>query len=298
MTFDYGSVLTRSLQITWKHKSYWLFSIVPMLVSFAGFFFFIAPVFFLEEDSSLMGLVIAVWLAGLAFFFIANFVLGTAGSASLTLGIIRVERGGGSTAFMDLLRDGFPYFWRSLGVIVLVQMTFGLVISAFFLAAFLLILVTIGMASICLQPVILLMTPLSFLVIAVMDGALAAVSGEDLGAVDAVKRSLQVVRAHFWKFVILALIVYFGASAVSSVIVFPAMLPAMAFPIMIETGVEMSGEIIALTALLFACLFFPLLALLSGVTGTFATAVLQLSYLRLSGADAQAEPAGMDAPSR
>jgi hypothetical protein len=37
-----------------------------------------------------------------------------------------------------------------------------------------------------------------------------------------------------------------------------------------------------LTMLIFACLFFPLMSLFSGVTGAFMTSVLELSYLRLT----------------
>jgi hypothetical protein len=282
MNFDYGNILTRSLQITWKHKSFWLFMMFPMLIASGMFIAFAAPVFFLSENDEMIGLVFAGWLAVLVLGTIINLVASTAGITSLTLGILRTERGEGSTAFMDLVRDGFQYFGRAFGAVLIIQLSIGAVFTVFFLCVALLSAVTMGLASICLQPIIILLTPFSFLVVAVMDSALVAVIDEDLGAWDAVKRALGVVREHVWKFIIISLIVYLGVSILSGFFVLPAMIPAMALPIMMESGMEIGGQEVILTMLVFACLFFPLMSLLSGVTGTFMTSALELSYLRLN----------------
>lgn len=287
MNFDYGNVLTRSFQITWKHKSFWLFSMFPMAIGILIFFAFVAPIFLVGENDEMMGLVFAVWVIVMILGAIVSLLVGTAGSASLMLGILRVERGEGSTSFMDLLRDGFQYFGRTLAVILILQLSIGLVFSVFFLCVFFLSIVTMGFASICLQPVMILLTPLSFLVIAVMDGALMAVIDENLGAWDAVKRALQVVREHAWKFIILTIIVYFGSTILSSIFVAPAMIPVIAVPIFMET--DISGRMVVLVLILFSCIFFPLMTLFSGVIGTFMTSVLGLSYLHL------ARPAGDEA---
>ena len=282
MNFDYGNILTRSLQITWKHKSFWLFMMFPMLIASGMFIAFAVPVFFLSENDEMIGLVLAGWVAVLVLGTIINLVASTAGITSLTLGILRTERGEGSTSFMDLVRDGFQYFGRAFGAVLIIQLSIGAVFTVFFLCVALLSAVTMGLASICLQPIIILLTPFSFLVVAVMDSALVAVIDEDLGAWDAVKRALGVVREHVWKFIIISLIVYLGVSILSGFFVLPAMIPAMALPIMMESGMEIGGQEVILTMLVFACLFFPLMSLLSGVTGTFMTSVLELSYLRLT----------------
>ncbi|MBL8063789.1 MAG: hypothetical protein JNK32_12250 [Anaerolineales bacterium] len=280
MNFDYGNVLTRSFQIAWKHKSFWLFSMLPMIVGIFIFAALVAPVFFLDgSNDEMTALVFAVWVIVMILGIVVSLLVGTAGSASLLLGIRRAERGEGSTAFLDLLRDGLAYFWRTLGVILIVQLTLGLVFTIFFLFVGLLSFVTMGLATICLQPVMILLTPLSFLVIAVMDGALMAVIDENLGAWDAVKRALQVVREHVWKFIILTIIVYFGSTILSSIFVAPAMIPVMAVPIFMET--EISGQMVILALILFSCIFFPLMTLFSGVIGTLMNSVLGLTYLRL-----------------
>jgi len=282
MNFDFGNVLTRAFQITWKHKSFWLFMMFPMLIGSIAFFAFIVPVFILEGNEDLLGLISAIWVVVLLLVMIAGFLARTAGMASLTIGILRVERGEGSTSFMDLVRDGFQYFGRALGVTLSVQLTIGLVFTVFFLFVFFLSAVTMGMATICLQPFMIIIAPLSFLVNAVMDGALIAVINEDLGVWQAVTRAFKVVREHIWKFLLLTVIIYFGTMILSSILIVPAMLPAMAAPIMMSSGADMGGTTVILIMLLYGCIFFPLMSLGTGISGAFTTTALGLSYLRLS----------------
>ena len=282
MNFDYGNVLTRALQITWRQKSFWLFMMFPMLVASFIFVTFAAPIFLFSEDEDMMGLFLVLWLGVLALSFIVSLLVTTAGSTSLMLGILRVERGEGSTAFMDLVQDGFQYFGRVLGAVLIIQFSIGAVFAVFFLCVAALTAVTMGIASICLQPIMMLLTPLSFLVIAVMDGAMVAVIEEDLGSWDAIKRSLNVVREHVWKFILVTLIAYFGSTLVSSIFIFPATLPAAAAPILMESGEDISGQAVIAMMILFACICFPFMSLVTGITGTFMNSVIGISYLRLS----------------
>lgn len=278
MNFDYGNTLTRAFKLTWKYKSFVLFMMFPMLIASVIFLVIAAPLFLLEGNEDMMGLVIALWVGVIALGMIASFLASAAGLTSLTLGILRVERGTGSTYFMDLFRDGFQYFARALGVMLIVNLTIGLIFTAFFLCAAALIAVTMGIASFCLQPVMILITPLSFLVAAVMNGGIVSVIEEDLGAWDAVKRALQIVREHLWKFIILTLIVYFGASFLSSIFVVPAMIPVVFAPVAMEFGEQMFWIVMAV----FVCLFFPALALYSGIVGAFTTFAIDIAYLQLS----------------
>lgn len=107
MNFDYGNVLTRAFQITWKHKSFWLFMMLPMLVTSAMLVAFAVPVFLVDGSYEAIGIVSLLWIGIFILGSIINLVVSTAGISSLTLGILRAERGEGSTAFMDLVRDGF-----------------------------------------------------------------------------------------------------------------------------------------------------------------------------------------------
>jgi len=282
MNFDYGNVLTRAFQITWKHKSFWLFMMLPMLVTSVMFVAFVAPIFLLRDNDEMIGVVFLLWIGIFILGSIISLVVSTAGISSLTLGILRAERGEGSTAFMDLVRDGFQHFGRVFSAVLIIQLTIGAVFTVFFLCMTLLSIVTMGLASFCLQPIMLLLTPLSFLTIAVTDGAVVAVIDENLSAWEAVKRAIQVVREHVWKFIILTLIVYLGTTILSSIFIAPAMIPAMAGPIMLESGVDLDGNTVLILFASFACIFLPLLTLFSGIAGAYIQTLLSLSYLRLS----------------
>ena len=289
MNFDLSNILTRSWQIPWKHKSIWGLLALPMVVAFLPFLLF--AVFFLVimaivewniPDFMYIGFAL-IFLLILVLSTLVNYAVRTVSISAATLGVVRAERGEGSTKFMDLLRDGLPYFWRILGVMVIVNLTIGLAFTIFFMLAFLLIIVTIGMASICLQPIMLLLTPLTFLMVGVIGAAQIAVIVEDMNALDAVKHALQVVRTHFWKYIIITLIVYFGGSILTSVIVMPLMLPVFIVPFLLEFGQEMSMQSVALISLLFFCIFFPVMMLVSSVLGVYMKTSLDITYLRLTG---------------
>ena len=288
MNFDLGNILTRSAQIPWKHKSIWGLLTLPMLVAFLPFLLFF--IFFLILMGITEGNMPDFMYIGLALIFLLTFVISTivnyavrtVSSSAATLGIIRAERGEGSTKFMDLLRDGLPYFQRILGVMAVINLTIGSAFTIFFMLAFVLIIVTIGMAAICLQPIMILLTPMMFLVIGVLDAAQIAVIVDDMNIMDAVKHAVQVVRAHVWKYVIITLSVYFGGSILTSFIVMPLMLPVFIVPFLLEFGQEMSMQSAALTSILFFSIFFPVMMLVSSVLSVYMKTSLDLTYLRLT----------------
>jgi len=288
MSFDYGNILTRAGQIIWKHKSLWGLLTLPMLVAFLPFMLllilFLAALAITEGDiseSMLLSFAIAFFLI-FVISTLVNFLIGSLVNSAATLGIVRAERGEGSTKFMDLLRDGATYFWRILGLMLVVNLTLGLVFTIFNLLAFVLILVTMGMAAICLQPLMILLMPLMFLMVGVLEAAEIAIIVERKGVMDAIKRALQVVRANFWKYLIISLIVYFGGSILSSIIVTPLMMPIFILPILLEFGQDVSALGVGLIFGLFACIFFPVMMLVSGTLGIFMKTSLNLTYLRLA----------------
>lgn len=283
MNFDYGNLLTRTFQITWKHKVLWAILALPMLVSFTAFPFMFVYIFALdgsvdESASMILG------IAGMAFFIILSLVstvLYVASSSAVTLGVIRIERGDGSLNFMDLLKDGFEYFWRQLGVFLIVQLSIGAVFVVFFACMFASTMVTMGMASICFQPIIILLTPLMFLVMGVLEAAHTAVINENLGSMDAVKRGLSVVREHVWKYVILTLIIYVGTSIISSILMLPMFFPIFFFAFGIESNLDLSNQF-PLVMAIFLCIFFPLMTAYSVISQTLMKTSLTLTYLRLT----------------
>jgi hypothetical protein len=293
MNFDLGNVLTRALQITWKHKVLWLLHALPMLLSFAVFPLFMIPVFFLDERGGLnmpgaWALTFTIGLSVLSLIvIIAAFMLNVFIMSATTLGVIRAEQGTGSLALRDLLTDCRQYFGRILGVMAIISLTIGLVFFVFFMLAFVLILVTMGMAAICLQPVLIIISPLSFLMIGMLEAALTAVVTEDMHAVEAVKRGWKIVKENIWKYIVLTIIIYFGSSILMGVLIFPIMLPFFSLSFFIASAASSSPEhfdprIMGAVSLGFMCLFVPVMAALQGVITTFMKSALDITYLRLT----------------
>ena len=283
MNFDYGNLLTRTFQITCKHKVLWVILMLPMLVSLAALPFTFVYIFALDGNpSETAGTILGI--GGILFFIILSIVstvLYVASSSAVTLGVIRIERGDGSLNFIDLLKDGFEYFWRQLGVFLIIQLSIGAVFAVFFACMFASTMVTMGMASICFQPILILLTPLMFLVMGVLEAAYTAVINEDLGSMDAVKRGLSVIREHVWKYVILTLIIYIGTSIISSILMLPIFFPIFFFAFGMESNPDLSNQFPLIVGI-FMCIFFPLMIAFSVISQTLMKTSLTLSFLRLT----------------
>lgn len=284
MNFDYGNILTNTFQITWKHKVLWALRALPILLSFATLPFMFSYIFILDGNLSevvttVLGITSALFIC---IFFIASIVLTVVTSTSIPLAVIRIERGEGSLKFLDLLKDGLKYFWRQLGVLLIIQLSIGLVFTLFFACMFVSTMVTMGMASLCFQPLSFLIMPAIFLTMGVQEAAHTAVIHENLGAADAVKRGLFIVREHIWKYVIITLIIFMGLSIVSSFITFPIFLPVFFIPFLIETNTQIDPQIISVIGVLFLCIFFPFMAFFSVISQIIMKTSLTLTYLRLA----------------
>jgi len=280
MNFDYGNILTSTFQITWKHKVFWGILTIPMLFSFVIFPIAFLYVYFFEEAQTpeISALIVIIYFVLVFAITIISTILQIFALSAVTLGIVRVEKGEGSLKFIDLLQDSRAYFWRQLGVFVIIQFSVGLIFAIFLGFVFAATMVTMGLASLCLQPIMLLLTPFMFLVIGVLEAAHTAVITENLSAWDAVKRGFEIVRDHIWKYIIITVIVYFGVTLIFSFLMFPMFIPLMAFPIFSETG----SEILIWVSVVFACIFFPIMAFISAISQTLLKTALDLTYIRLT----------------
>lgn len=282
MEFDYGNVLTRALKLTWKHKSFWLLLMIPALISLVIPATFIAPAFLLDGHESWLTLIIVFWVVLIIFGVIINFLLSTLGITSVMHGILRAERGEDEIPPIDLIRDSIPFFKQALGAVFIIQGSVGALLMVFFLCVLVLSLVTMGLASICLQPIMLLLTPFSFLMVAVMYGALVTIVNEKLGAWESVKRAIYITREHALKFIILLIVVYLGTSILTSIFIVLIMIPAMVGPVLLSAGLKISGSTLTLIAIPLVCILLGATSFFSGISGTFMATTLGIAYSRLS----------------
>ena len=283
MNFDYGDTLKQAAQITWRNKSFWVLMILRTLPSVLTL-----PIFFLifssleKSRGRLTSVLMLVFMLVFILLMAASLFIMAFSSSAVTLGIIRTNRREGSTMFMELLRDVLPFYWRSLGLILSVQLTIGLVFTIIFLFIGAFSLVTMGIGAICAQPILLLLTPFTMLLLSFMEAAQTVLLEEDLGVVDALKTAARVVREHVWKYLIISLIVYFGITAFSSFISIPLALPAVMLTMSMQASGNVPSQMGLAIILSMMCFFFPVITAVSGVTQTFLKATLSLTYLRLS----------------
>lgn len=289
MNFDLGEVLSRAFQITWKHKILWLFSALPVLLSFLIFPVVFLPIIFTDFGSGREPffvnepIYIFLFIGFSIIVSLLSYVLYGIASSSVMLGVVRAEGGAERLQATELFNDGKPYWWRVLGVLLLV----GLAVSVVFLLIFgcmaLAGTVTMGLGFICLQPLVLLMYPLMIVLYGFIEESQAAVIVDDLGVTDAIKRGWELVRANFWRIILVSLIVYLGIGFLSSIVMVPFMIPFFFFPFFMDgSQFEMNIRTMMLIFGGFSLLLIPIMALVQGVTITFLKSTYTLVYLRLT----------------
>jgi uncharacterized membrane protein len=289
VSFDFGEVLSRAWQITWKHKVLWLFSALPVFLAFLIFPIMIVPVFFFGMDSQGNPVLfenpifIILFVAFNIVISTLSFVLYTIGTSCTTLGVLRVEQGVEHLTIPGLFNEGMKYFARILGVGLLVTAGVSAVFSAFFVCMALFGMVTMGLGFICAQPLIILLYPVMMVLYAFIEQAQAAVVSDDMGVTQAIARGWNLVKSNFWRVLLISLIVYLGIGFLSGIVMMPFMVPFFFLPFLMEDqNVEFNMRSLGLMMVAFSVIFLPALALLQGITITFLKSTYTLVYLRLT----------------
>jgi hypothetical protein len=292
MNFDFGEVLTRAFQITWKHKILWLFSALPTMVSFLIFPIMFIPLFFLEGGSYNPPFFVESPVYGVLFFlfiifiFLLSYILYGVSSSAVILGTVRADGDAERFTFRELFNDSKPYWWRVLGVLLLIGLSVSLVFLVIFGCMSIFGAVTIGIGYICMAPLMLLMCPLMLILYGIIEESQVAVIVDDVGVTDAIKRGWELVRANFWRIMLISLVVYFGISSLSSIVILPLMSPFFFFPFLMDGGqFDPSPRTMMLFMGIFSLIFIPVMAFVQGVGVTFLKSTYTLVYLRLNKSD-------------
>lgn len=300
MNFNFGEVLTRAWQITWKYKVLWIFGILagcagggggggggggnsgystgpsdldipPELQQFVsgmeefGNWITENPWIFI-----LIGLVVLVLIA-------IGIFLGTIGRIGLIKGSYEAEMGAESLAFGELFSTSVPYFWRVFGLSFLIGMAFLLLIVPIFLIG----IFTAGVGFLCLLPLICLLIPVGIAIGIIIEQANRAIVLENLGIFDALKRGWEVTKANVWTLILMALIL-FGITLVLGILialpVFMIVFPAI-FAFAMGEGQSFTPLYIAAALI---CSYVPVSWLLNGILNTFTQSAWTLTYMRLT----------------
>lgn len=284
MNFDFGEVLKRAWQITWKNKVLWIIGI-----SFGFFASLMFPVMFLPflfpllvQDSG-MDLVLpalAVFIVIFSLFMLVLYPVSVLAQTSLTLGVLNAEQNDERFSARELLKRSLPFFWRVLGVMVLFAIGMTLIIFIIQAVILLFTMVTLGFGAICIAPLSLLMYPALYAAIVWMEQAMNGIIVDNMTLLDGVRQGWNLVRNNFLPVALLAVIVYFGIGIVTSVVIVPLMILIFIAPFgFIEQEVNW---IIVSISIVGAVAFIPLFAILSGWSMIFTKSTWVLTYLRLT----------------
>jgi hypothetical protein len=119
-----------------------------------------------------------------------------------------------------------------------------------------------------------LIFPLALVGYSIMELAQAAIIVEDLTMQDAIKKAWQMFRANFLGIVLLMLMLYFSISMISSIFVFPLMVPMMFLPIWLENSADIRTPF-----LLIFFVFFPTMMIVMTVVQGILMALFQSAWL-------------------
>lgn len=302
---NFGEVLSRAWQIIWKHKVLWIFGILAGLGSGSGggsgnpqyrfgsddqsfnFGNYNIPAYQVEAWFEQNWWIFVLLAIALLLLIVVVIVLSTFGRIGLARGAWQADENAPKLTFGRLFAESGRYFWRVFGLNVL--------IFVLWIAFFLLITVpgiaftvlTAGIALICLGPLFLLLccllVPLAWAVSIIVEQATVAITCEDLGLIEGLKRGWEVFRANLASQTVMFLILGIGGGIVRFLIALPvflAILPLVG-QLIISSGAEwMAGGI---ASLVLVCLYIPIAIVLNGIVTTYIGTSWALTFRRLTG---------------
>jgi hypothetical protein len=302
---DYGAILTRTWGITWRYKGLWILGLLASCGAAgrsnsngggggAGYNFSgskdIGRLFEAPDEAVLIAIAVALIILVLfiALFFLLLSVLGQSG---LIASFSRADDGY-DVSVGEAFRLGMPYFWKLLGIRLLVWLAGLLIIIVilavsipFFIATMGVGLLLIPLCLCCLLPLL----PLFMLVDAYVILTMVAAVEEDLSVTDSFRRSWQLCKENFGPVLVMTLILILGTAILSFVLVLPFLI--MFVPIVIGFLVGGDQSIAAGMIVSGLCLLIslPFIFLINAVITTFTTGGWTITYRRLIGREGVSE---------
>ncbi len=291
MNFDFGEVLRRTWNIGWNHKVLWVYQMLPGLLGLLimPIFFLGNPAFapFLPEpfsrpmsDTNTIRFVIFTMVAT-AILLIPAMFLGVLVQGATTFGALEADKGAGKFSFREGIKGSMPYFWRMFGLYALFGTIWAAVVFALVALNIAGSLVTF-IAPVFLMPLIFLLIPFFLLGYILLQLAQAALIIDNMTMQAALARSWQMFRSNILAVVLLMLMLYVATSIISSIFIFPMMIPMGFLPFAIQSANDVRTPF----ALIFF-VFFPamtiVMTVVQGILMAFFQAAWVVTYRYLSG---------------
>jgi hypothetical protein len=290
---DYGAVLKRTWEITWKYKGLWVLGILAACgrgnggggggggqasssvrgdLGSAGIngltqFFNSIP-----EGTLIIGAVVIVaLLLVLALIFL---VLGVIGQGGLIAGFNQADEGA-DVNLAEAFGMGMHFFWRILALRLL------LVIAGFIVAVgcIILIILTFGLGIFCM---LCIGIPLLIAVGVYVEMTTVAIVVEDLDPFKALARAWDVIRNNIGPMLVMAVILVLGSLIVGLVFASPFILVVVPVVTALALGTRTAIGTGLLVGGLCLVAYIPILIVLNGILTTYVMGAWTLTFRRLT----------------
>ncbi len=309
---EFGEVLKRAWTITWRFKVLWLFGILASCGTGGGGGFNSGystsgnelpprapnlppgPAADLERLRRFLSnpAVVAGLLGLICFLVLLALCISTIGRIGLIRGVLAAEGGAERLAFGELGRESLGYFWRMLGLTLLLGLPFFVVIAVLMAAGIVLLPASArGMnegAAVGLM--FLLLCPLScvILLLALLLGLIApqaenAIVIENRGLLSGLQRGWEVLSGNLGPILIIWLIQLVIAFAAGLLIAAPVLIAVV--PLFVSAMTAQNGAFSYLPLVLAGlCMlaYTPISLLANGIVSVYIQSVWSLTYLRLT----------------
>ena len=286
---DYGSVLKKGWEITWKNKGLWILGILSGCTSGAGnptqgFNYTTSSQEYPGLERTLAGVPEEMWIlifgvlavVGLLFL-VAVVVLSILGQAGLIAGVAQADETG-SVKLSEAWKLGLPHFWRLLGlaVVLLVVVLLVALVIGFLTVA------TLGLAALCLIPLLCILIPLSIIVSGYLSLVQNGIVLGKQGVFEAMGKGWAMLRAHFWPITLMALILFVIGALAGFILSLPLLLASLP---LLAVAFAQSDQGLAAFLPFLGCfvLYLPVMIIVGGILKTYISGVWTLTYRRLSG---------------
>ncbi len=309
---DFGDILSRTWKTIWKHKILWVFGILSSCGQGGGGgssggssiqssgtrgwdgevppavqeFFYNTEQFFTQIEGWQIAGFIAIFVIVILLFGLIAMVLSTIGRIGLVQGTIQSEAGAEKLTFKDLFTSGKPFFWRVLGLNLLIGLAGFVLVLVAFIPLALVAVATAGIGLFCLIPLICLMIPIGWVIQIIIQQANTALIVEDLNIIAALQRAWDVFRENLGNLIIMTLILGIGGAVVGFIFAIPLLIIifftaiSAGVSIMSETAPAFGGSLLV-GGLAFLA-YFPFLILLGGILQAYIQSAWTLTYLRIT----------------
>ncbi len=307
---DFGEVLSKSWKIIWKHKVLWIFGIFAGCARGGGgggggggsgvsggetgnptlgpglspqdqqFFTNIGQWITTHETLVIAAIVLFVLL--IILLVLIRLALGTIGEIGLIRGVFEVDGGAERLGFSELFKETLHYFWRVLGLALLMGLAIVIVVLFFFACAIGAGVLTLGIGALIILPLLCVLIPVAIIAGIVVQLADVAIVTEDVSLTEGVRRGWEVFKKELGPVLVIWLIVAVIGLVSGIVVAIPLLVvivPAVLSLVLNNGNFSWTPLIIA-----GACFvaYLPILIVATGIVMAYLQSVWTLTYLRLT----------------